>query len=45
MASHEFRTPLATILSSTELLEHYGHKWREEKKIEHLHRVQTAVKI
>jgi PAS domain S-box-containing protein len=23
MASHEFRTPLATILSSTELLEHY----------------------
>lgn len=44
MASHEFRTPLATILSSTELLEHYSHKWREEKKIEHLHRVQTAVK-
>lgn len=44
MASHEFRTPLATILSSTELLEHYSYKWTEEKKIEHFQRVQTAVK-
>lgn len=26
MASHEFRTPMATILSSTELLKHYGEK-------------------
>lgn len=26
MASHEFRTPLASILSSTELLEHYGER-------------------
>lgn len=26
MASHEFRTPLATILSSAELIEHYGEK-------------------
>ena len=25
--SHTFRTPLATILSATELLEHYGHKF------------------
>ncbi len=25
MTSHEFRTPLSTILSSTELLEYYGH--------------------
>lgn len=40
--SHEFRTPLATILSSAELLEHYGHKWVEQKKFEHLHRIQTA---
>lgn len=40
--SHEFRTPLATILSSAELLEHYGHKWVEQKKLEHLHRIQTA---
>jgi signal transduction histidine kinase len=44
MASHEFRTPLATILSSTELLEHYSHKWGEEKKLKHLQRIQAAVK-
>ncbi len=31
MTSHEFRTPLTTILSSAELLEHYNHKWTEEK--------------
>lgn len=44
MASHEFRTPLTTILSSTELLEHYSHKWGEEKKINHFQRIQAAVK-
>ncbi len=44
MASHEFRTPLATILSSTELLEHYSHKWTEAKKLNHLQRIQVAVK-
>lgn len=44
MASHEFRTPLATILSSAELIEHYSHKWSEEKKLTHLERIQTAVK-
>lgn len=44
MASHEFRTPLATILSSTELLEHYSHKWTEAKKLSHLQRIQVAVK-
>lgn len=43
MTSHEFRTPLATILSSAELIEHYGHKWIEEKKNKHLHRIQFAV--
>lgn len=44
MASHEFRTPLATILSSAELIEHYSHKWTEEKKLTHLERIQTSVK-
>jgi signal transduction histidine kinase len=44
MASHEFRTPLASILSSSELLEHYSYKWSEEKKLSHLHRIQTSVK-
>lgn len=44
MASHEFRTPLTTILSSAELIEHYSHKWNEEKKLNHLQRIQTSVK-
>lgn len=44
MASHEFRTPLASILSSSELLEHYSHKWSESKKLRHLHRIQASVK-
>ncbi|MDJ0592345.1 MAG: hybrid sensor histidine kinase/response regulator [Pleurocapsa sp. MO_226.B13] len=44
MASHEFRTPLASILSSAELLEHYSHKWSEEKKLSHLYRIQSSVK-
>ncbi|MGI2908807.1 PAS domain S-box protein [Tolypothrix sp. VBCCA 56010] len=44
MTSHEFRTPLSTILSSCELLEHYRHKWTQEKQLNHLHRIQNAVK-
>lgn len=44
MASHEFRTPLTTILSSAELIEKYGFKWTEEKKIQHLLRIQSSVK-
>jgi len=44
MTSHEFRTPLTTIQSSSELLEHYSHKWTEKKKLTHLHRIQTSVK-
>jgi PAS domain S-box-containing protein len=43
MASHEFRTPLGTILSSSELLEHYSSQWLEEKGLVHLHRIQAAV--
>jgi len=44
MTSHEFRTPLSTILSSSELLEHYRHNWTDEKQLSHLQRIQTAVK-
>jgi PAS domain S-box-containing protein len=44
MASHEFRTPLATILSSSELLEYYSHKWSDEKKLKHQQRIQSSVK-
>jgi PAS domain S-box-containing protein len=42
--SHEYRTPLTTIFSSAELLEAYSHKWTEEKKLLHLHRIQTSSK-
>lgn len=42
--SHEFRTPLSTILSSSELVEHYHHKWTEEKLLSHIHRIQHSVK-
>ena len=43
MASHELRTPLTSIFSSTELLENYGHKWPEDKKLKHYHRIEAAV--
>lgn len=43
MTSHEFRTPLAVILSSTELLEAYGEKWTASKKADHLSRIKVAV--
>ena len=41
--SHEYRTPLATILSSAELLEVFRHQWDEEKQLKHLHRIQSSV--
>jgi PAS domain S-box-containing protein len=44
LTSHEFRTPLTTILSSAEMLEHYGDGWPAERKLKHLHRIQSAVK-
>lgn len=40
--SHEYRTPLTTILSSTEILEHYSHKLSQEKRITHLQRIVQA---
>lgn len=43
MVSHDFRTPLTTIQSSAELLEHYGPQWNEEKRLIHLRRMQTSV--
>lgn len=43
MASHEFRTPLSTIQSSVELIEHYGDSLASEEKREILHDVQDAV--
>lgn len=44
MASHEFRTPLTTILSSAQLLEQYSQKWDDTKKRSHLQRIQITVR-
>ncbi|CAG0928949.1 Sensor protein kinase WalK [Thermoflexales bacterium] len=44
LTSHEFRTPLTIILSSAEMLEYYGSVWTEERKTEHLRRIQTGVR-
>lgn len=40
--SHEFRTPLSTILSSADMLEFYGGNCSFEKQLEHIERIQTA---
>jgi PAS domain S-box-containing protein len=43
MVSHEFRTPLAIILSSVGLLQRYHSRMPEEKREEHLQQIQTQV--
>jgi PAS domain S-box-containing protein len=43
MASHEFRTPLSTILSSTSLISKYAHGENEDKIGKHVNRVKSAV--
>lgn len=43
MVSHEFRTPMATILFSAGLLESYSNKWPEEKKLVHIRRIQSGI--
>ncbi|MGD1896682.1 MAG: ATP-binding protein [Phormidesmis sp.] len=42
MTSHEFRTPLTTILSSAELLEHYSERWDVAKQSQYLDKIKTA---
>jgi PAS domain S-box-containing protein len=43
MTSHEFRTPLATILSSAELLKYYGDQLPPEEKLEVLQTIENGV--
>lgn len=43
MISHEYRTPLTTILSSAELLERYAQRYTEAQKLKHYRRIQTSV--
>jgi PAS domain S-box-containing protein len=41
--SHEFRTPLTSILSSTELIGRYSQQWNEDKKKEHVNRISKSI--
>jgi PAS domain S-box-containing protein len=43
MASHEFRTPLTTILSSVSLLAKYTDASHDEQRIKHIQRIKNSV--
>ncbi len=43
LASHEFRTPLSTILSSADLIEAYQKEEHQEKRLRHTNRIKSAV--
>lgn len=43
MASHEFRTPLSTILTSASLIARYTEPGTEEKREKHINRIKSAV--
>lgn len=43
MASHEFRTPLSTILSSISLIGKYTGSEEQDKRDKHIHRIRSAV--
>lgn len=44
MISHEYRTPLTTILTTTELLERYGNKISEQNKERYTNRIKQSVR-
>lgn len=44
MASHEFRTPLSTILSSASLIEKYPGTDQQDKREKHINRIKENVK-
>ncbi len=43
MASHEFRTPLATILSSADIIEAYTEVHQQENRLKHTKRIKSTV--
>ena len=43
MASHEFRTPLTTILSSASLINEYNNTEAADKREKHINRIKSAV--
>ena len=44
LVSHEFRTPLGTILGSAQILESCTKEWPELKRLRNLHRIKSAAK-
>lgn len=44
MASHEFRTPLSTILSSISLVERYADAEQVEKRVKHIERIKSSIR-
>lgn len=45
MASHEFRTPLSTVLSSAYLLSQYGKTEEQPKREKHIQRIVSSVNL
>lgn len=43
MASHEFRTPLTAVLTSTALIEKYPGADQQDKRLKHLQRIRASV--
>lgn len=43
IASHEFRTPLTTILGTSDLLKHYSQNWTQDKRNTYLDRINNNV--
>ncbi|NEP26169.1 MAG: AAA family ATPase [Moorea sp. SIO3I6] len=44
MTSHEFRTPLTSIMGITEIFKYYSQNWDEDKKQNYLDRIQANIK-
>lgn len=44
MASHEFRTPMTTIRTSTELLQKFDRELTEQKRYDYFERIKAAIK-
>jgi PAS domain S-box-containing protein len=44
MASHEFRTPLSTVLSSASLIDKYTSSTEQEKRSKHVDKIKNSVK-